>query len=77
MTYVGFATSELPYRSSPIEGFDDMGFRQTFDRMVAAREKQARRYVNGALLNLDDETLKMVGKTRAGIRREGVSLYPF
>ena len=54
-----------------------MGFKSTFDRMVAAREKQARRYVNGALLNLDDETLRMAGMTRDGIKKQGVSVYPF
>ena len=54
-----------------------MGFKSTFDRMVAARQHQARRYVNGALLNLDDETLKRAGLTRDGIKKQGVSVYPF
>ena len=48
-----------------------------FDRMIAAREKQARRYVNGALLNLDDETLKQAGFNRADIRKQGAYNYPF
>ena len=30
--------------------------RTGFDRVISARERQARRYVNSALLNLDDET---------------------
>ncbi len=54
-----------------------MGIKNTFERMVEARQKQARRYVNGALLNLDDETLNRAGLTRDGIKAEGVSVYPF
>ncbi|MGI9366752.1 MAG: hypothetical protein ACR2O8_16335 [Rhizobiaceae bacterium] len=54
-----------------------MGFKSTFDRMVAAREKQARRYVNGALMNLDDATLEQAGISREHLRRQGVSVYPF
>ena len=54
-----------------------MGFRNTFNRMVAAREKQARRYVNGALLSLDDETLARGGFDRKTLRAEGASNYPF
>lgn len=46
-------------------------FKNALDSMVAAREKQARRYVNGMLLGLDDETLKSTGRTREDIRREG------
>lgn len=54
-----------------------MSFKSTFDRMIAAREKQARRFVNGALLNLDDETLKRAGFSRDQIKKEGSSVYPF
>ena len=54
-----------------------MAFRNTFDRMIAAREKQARRFVNGALLNLDDETLKQAGLTREGVKARGAAVYPF
>ncbi|MEL6947489.1 MAG: hypothetical protein AAFO73_07630 [Pseudomonadota bacterium] len=53
-----------------------MGFRSAFDRMIAAREKQARRYVNGALLNLDDETLARGGFDRKTLRAQGGSVYP-
>jgi len=53
-----------------------MVFRNTFDRMIAAREKQARRYVNGALLNLDDKTLALGGFNRKDLRSEGGSVYP-
>ena len=48
-----------------------------FDRMIAAREKQARRYVNGALLNLDDETLNRAGLDRKTIAAQGAANYPF
>lgn len=54
-----------------------MGIRNTFDRMIAAREKQARRYVNGALLTLDDETLNSAGFDRATIKAQGASVYPY
>ena len=54
-----------------------MGIRNTFDRMIAAREKQARRYVNGALLNMDDETLKSAGFNRAELKKQGATIYPF
>ena len=48
-------------------------FRNAVDALVAAREKQATRYVNGALLMLDDETLKAHGYNREELqRRSGV-----
>lgn len=50
-------------------------FRTAFDRMVAAREKQARRYVNSYLLTLNDEDLKALGRSRDELRREGVSTF--
>ncbi|MFD1696505.1 hypothetical protein [Roseibium aestuarii] len=40
-------------------------------RMVEAREKQARRYVNGYLLSLDDATLTAHGYDRASLEKEG------
>lgn len=43
-------------------------FRTAFDAMITAREKQAQRYVNGALMMLDDETLKAHGYTRDQLR---------
>lgn len=45
-----------------------MIFRNAFERMIAARERHARMYVNGALLNMDDETLRRAGLTRAELR---------
>lgn len=52
-------------------------FRDAYQRVVAARERQASRYVNGALLNLDDETLKAMGTSREELRRKGVNSYVF
>ncbi len=50
-------------------------FRNAFDRMVEARERQMARYVNGALLSLDETTLKNMGTSRAELRRKGASQY--
>jgi len=50
-------------------------FHNAYDRMVKARERQVRRYVNGALLQLDDDSLKMLGRTREEIGREGHQTY--
>ena len=44
-------------------------FRNAVDAMMAARERQATRYVAGALLMLDDETLKASGYSRADLER--------
>ncbi|WP_180356055.1 hypothetical protein [Aliirhizobium smilacinae] len=46
-------------------------FRNAMNRMVQAREKQASRYANGALLSLDNETLKNLGTSREELRRKG------
>jgi len=54
-----------------------MGIRNTFDRMIEAREMQARRYVAGAMLNLDDATLEKAGYSRAQLKAQGPSIYPF
>ncbi|MCO5730277.1 hypothetical protein [Rhizobium sp. SSA_523] len=52
-------------------------FRTAFDRVVAARERQAHRYVNGALLYLDDESLEALGTNRAELARKGARRYVF
>ena len=52
-------------------------FRNAFNRVVEARERQVARYVNGALLNLDDETLKGLGTSREELRRKGAQSYVF
>ncbi len=46
-----------------------------FDRMIAAREKQARRYVAGILSNLDDDTIARAGYTREQLKRAGSTNY--
>lgn len=46
-------------------------FREAFGRVIEARERQARRYVNGHLLRLDDDALKAIGRTREELRSEG------
>ncbi len=46
------------------------GFLRTaFDAFVQARQKQADRYVAGALLGFDDETLRSHGYSRADLRK--------
>lgn len=52
-------------------------FQNAFDRLVSARERQVRRYVNGALLAMDDTQLKALGRTREEIQREGSQAYLF
>ena len=52
-------------------------FRNAFDRIAAAREKQARRYVGSVLLTLDDETLKSLGHSREELSRSARTSYPF
>lgn len=50
-------------------------FKNAFDRMIAARERQVRRYVNSTLIGLDDATLKSIGRSRDEIRKEGYQNY--
>ncbi len=52
-------------------------FRNALDRITAAREKQARRYVGSALLSLDDETLKALGHSREELKKAGSATLPF
>lgn len=51
--------------------------RRAFDRMIEARSVQARRYVNGYLLSLDDATLAAHGYNRDELEREGSSTRGF
>jgi len=51
--------------------------RRAFDRMIEARSAQARRYVNGYLLSLDDATLAAHGYDRDQLEREGSSTSAF
>jgi uncharacterized protein YjiS (DUF1127 family) len=52
-------------------------FRNALNRVIVARERQVSRYVNGALLSLDDQTLKNIGTSRAELRRKGATNYIF
>lgn len=52
-------------------------FKNALDRIVTARERQVRRYVNGALLNMDDAQLAALGRTREELQREGAQPYFF
>jgi len=52
-------------------------FRNAFDRITAAREKPARRYVGSVLLSLDDETLKSLGHSREELKKGGHGPLPF
>lgn len=52
-------------------------FRNAFNRVVEARERQASRYVNGALMSLDDGTLAAMGTSREELRRKGAQSYVF
>jgi hypothetical protein len=52
-------------------------FRGALDAMIEARTRQASRYVNGALLMLDDETLAKQGLSRETLRRNGYTSYIF
>lgn len=54
-----------------IRGF----FAGAFDAFIASREKQAARYVNGALLRLDDATLKTHGYNRRELEKRPSSSY--
>ena len=48
-----------------------------YDAMVKARTRQAKAYVHGALLMLDDETLKAHGYSRKELETRHTAFYPF
>ncbi|WJH40282.1 hypothetical protein N7E02_27475 [Aliirhizobium terrae] len=52
-------------------------FRNALNRVVVARERQVARYVNGALMGLDEQTLKSLGTSREELRRKGATNYIF
>ena len=52
-------------------------FRNAFNRVVEARERQVSRYVQGALLNLDDQSLKALGTSRDEVRAKAATSYVF
>lgn len=46
-------------------------FHTAYQRILDGRERQASRYVAGALLALDDRTLEGLGTSRKELRRNG------
>lgn len=51
-------------------------FRNALEAIIAARTAEAERYVNDALLSLDDYTLKANGYTRGALKhRRGGRFY--
>lgn len=52
-------------------------FRNAYNRVIEARERQAARYANGALMSLDDKTLAALGTSREELRRKGASTFVF
>ena len=54
-----------------------MSIRTAFGRMISARERHARMYVNAALLNLDDETLRRAGYEREELKRRPTRTFPY
>jgi hypothetical protein len=51
--------------ATKVKGF----FAGAFDTLIAAREQHAQRYVNAALLMLDDTTLKAHGYSRDELKK--------
>ncbi|MFZ1813908.1 MAG: hypothetical protein WBO55_15325 [Rhizobiaceae bacterium] len=51
--------------------------RNGLTRMIEARERQARLYVNSTLLSLDNETLARAGLNRKQLQKQGSIPYPF
>jgi hypothetical protein len=47
-----------------------------YNRIVESRQRHAQRYVNGALLALDDEALARAGYDRKTLERQESALYP-
>ena len=52
-----------------------MNIRSAFERIIKARERQAQLYVNGILLNFDDETLARSGFDRAELKKRAATRY--
>lgn len=52
-------------------------FRNALDALVEARSRQVSRYVNGALLMLDDETLKSNGYSREELKKNSGGYHVF
>lgn len=51
--------------------------RAAYNRVIEARERQASRYVNEALMSFDDATLASLGTSRDEVRRRRASASAF
>ena len=51
--------------------------RRSFELMRESRQRQAQRYVNSVLLQMDDETLRRAGYSRRELEASGRATYPF
>ncbi len=67
---MAIATTTTTTFPKPTRSTDKGVFRRALDRLIAAREHQARRYVNGFLFSLDDATLAAYGYDRAELERQ-------
>lgn len=54
-----------------------MGIRTAFGRMIEARERHARKYVNATLAQMDDETLRRAGVRREDLRNAKGTVFPY
>ncbi|MGB8818027.1 MAG: hypothetical protein WCC66_08935 [Rhizobiaceae bacterium] len=50
--------------------------RKAVDAMIAARTRQAARYTNGALLRLDEESLRSLGQMKTETRKRSSGYQP-
>lgn len=50
-------------------------FRNAFNTLITARQREAALYVNSVLLSCDDETLKALGYNREDLRKRSRSVY--
>jgi hypothetical protein len=59
--------------------FGDIGLatRNSFNRVVEMRQRQAQRYVNGILLAMDDQALERAGYDRKALERQESAISPF
>jgi hypothetical protein len=51
--------------------------RNAFSRVIEARERQVSRYVQGAMLSLDEQSLKALGTSREEMRAKANISYVF
>jgi hypothetical protein len=52
-------------------------FRNAFNRVVEARERQVGRYIQGAMMNLDEQSLNSLGTSRQEMQAKASTNYVF